>query len=90
MHTFPQGTQIRLFADDILLYSNILTPEDSAILQRDLHVLQALERENKLEFHPDKCQVLRITNKKSPSKKLITSITPDYPQYSRQNTLVSS
>ena len=62
-HLSP-GTHIRLFADDSLLYRNILTPEDSAILQRDLHVLQALERENKLEFHPDKCQVLRITNKK--------------------------
>ena len=51
-------THIRLFADDNLLYRNILTPEDSAILQRDLNVLQAWERENKMEFHPDKCQVL--------------------------------
>ena len=31
----------------------------------DLHVLQAWEPENKLEFHPDKCQVLRITIKKA-------------------------
>ena len=30
----------------------------------DLHVLQAYEPENKLELHPDKCQVLRITNNK--------------------------
>ena len=77
-HLSP-GTHIRLFADDSLLYRNILTPEDSAILQRDLNVLQAWEHENKMEFHPDKCQVLRITNKKSPSRKPITSITPDYP-----------
>ena len=60
------GTHIRLFADDSLLYRNILTPEDSAILQRDLNVLQAWEHDNKMEFHPDKCQVLRITNKKKP------------------------
>ena len=60
------GTHIILFADDSLLYRNILTPEDSAILQRDLNVLQAWEHENKMEFHPDKCQVLRITNKKKP------------------------
>ena len=73
------GTHIRLFADDSLLYRNILTPEDSAILQRDLNVLQAWEHDNKMEFHPDKCQVLRITNKKSPSMKPITFKTPGYP-----------
>ena len=61
-----EGTKIRLFADDSLLYRTIRTEEDSAILQRDLNTLQAWEIENKMEFHPDKCQVLRITNKHNP------------------------
>ena len=68
-HLSP-GTHIRLFADDSPLYRNILTPENSAILQRDLNVLQAWGRESKMEFHPDKCQVLRITNKKAHPGKL--------------------
>ena len=64
-HLTP-GTTIRLFADDSLLYRIVRTPEDSAILQRDLDTLQAWETDNKMEFHPDKCQVLRITNKHQP------------------------
>ena len=61
-----EGTKIRLFADDSLLYRTIRTHEDSDILQKDLNTLQAWERANKMEFHPDKCQVLRITNKHDP------------------------
>ena len=61
-----KGTQIRLFADDSLLYRTIKTEEDSRILQKDLDTLQIWEAANKMEFHPDKCQVLQITNKNSP------------------------
>ena len=60
------GTAIRLFADDSLLYREIRTPEDASILQRDLDTLQLWETRNKMEFHPGKCQVIRITNKKTP------------------------
>ena len=56
-HLSP-GSQIRLFVEDSLLYRNILTPKESVILQGELNVLQAWEHENKMEFHPDKCQVL--------------------------------
>ena len=58
------GTQLRLFADDSLLYRTIQSEEDTDILQQDLNKLQSWEKENKMEFHPQKCQVLRITNKK--------------------------
>ena len=61
------GTVIRLFADDSLLYRTIKTREDHEILQKDLDALQAWETENKMEFHPGKCQVLRVTNKINPS-----------------------
>lgn len=60
------GTTLRLFADDSLLYRTINTTTDADILQQDLDELQKWEREWKMQFHPQKCQVLRITNKHSP------------------------
>ena len=57
------GTKIRLFADDSLLYRVINSPLDQHILQKDLDSLQHWELNNKMEFHPDKCNILRITNK---------------------------
>ena len=62
------GTKLRLFADDSFLYRKITTKNDSIILQRDLNALQRWEKKWKMEFHPDKCQVLTITNKTSPIK----------------------
>ena len=58
------GTSLRLFADDSLLYRQISSPADQAILQSDLNTLQTWEANNKMEFHPQKCQVIQITNKK--------------------------
>ena len=60
----------RLFADDCLmyrraLYRRIKTPEDQAILQRDLNKLQQWEDRWLMQFNPDKCEVLRVTNRKS-------------------------
>ena len=66
-----EGTKLRLFADDSLLYREIRTERDSKILQEDLNKLQEWERNWQMEFHPQKCQVLRITNKTKP-------ITADY------------
>ena len=60
------GTKLRLFADDSFLYRQINTENDVAILQKDLNTLQKWEEKWKMEFHPDKCQVLKITNKTKP------------------------
>ena len=60
-----QGTKIKLFADDSLLYRTIKTPLDAKILQDDLNTLQKWEINWKMEFHPGKCQLLRVTNKKN-------------------------
>ena len=60
------GTHIRLFADDSLLYREIKSDNDVHILQNDLNTLQSWEKTNKMEFHPEKCQVLRISNKLKP------------------------
>ena len=61
-----KGTKIKLFADDSLLYRTIDSPKDSAILQKDLNTLQNWEQKWKMEFHPGKCQTLRITHKIKP------------------------
>ena len=54
----------RLFADDCILYRKITTPEDATLLQQDLNSLQDWEKTWMMEFHPDKCQLLRVTNKR--------------------------
>ena len=61
-----EGTKLKLFADDSLLYRTIKNPSDSAILQKDLNTLQIWEKKWKMEFHPGKCQLLKVTNKKQP------------------------
>ena len=60
------GTSLRLFADDSLLYRVIRNIQDTITLQKDLLTLQAWCETNKMEFHPQKCQVIRITNKIKP------------------------
>ena len=57
------GTFIRILADDCFLYRVINSALDQEILQNDLNILQNWESNNKMEFHPDKCKVLKITNK---------------------------
>ena len=57
------SSNIHLFADDVLLYPTIHTNEDALALQTDLDNLQTWERNWQMSFNPDKCEVLRITNK---------------------------
>ena len=61
-----KGTKIKLFADDSLLYRTISSQNDSKTLQKDLNTLQNWEQKWKMEFHPGKCQTLRITHKTKP------------------------
>ena len=56
----------RLFADDCLLYRKIKSSEDSKILQSDLDSLQQWEDSWLMSFNADKCEVLRVTNKRKP------------------------
>ena len=60
------GTTLRLFADDTSLYRTINSVADAIELQCDLDKLQEWEIRNKMEFHPGKCQLLRVTNKRKP------------------------
>jgi hypothetical protein len=54
----------RLFADDCLLYRTIKTTNDEVSLQNNLDTLQQWEKDWLMSFNPDKCEVIRITNKK--------------------------
>ena len=57
---------VRLFADDTIAYLTIDSQSDSDWLQRDLDRLAQLETLWQMEFHPEKCQVLRVSKKLKP------------------------
>ena len=53
-----------MITDDALLYRNITNLEKARNLQNDLESLVQWEQQWSMEFHPQKCKVLRITNKR--------------------------
>ena len=61
------GSNIRLFADDTIMYLTITNQSDCNALQADLTKLETWESEWLMAFNPDKCEVIRITNKKKPT-----------------------
>jgi len=67
INNMPEGisSSVRLFADDTVIYRKISDPDDHAILQQDLHRLAEWEAEYSMEFHPQKCSVLRVTRSRT-------------------------
>ena len=65
------SSSIKLFADDCLLYRQINTKEDAALLQKDLDILTQWSSDWQMKFNPAKCSLLRITNKR---KHIVKSI----------------
>ena len=60
-------SKVRLFADDTIVYMVAVTNEtDAAILQKDLKLLEEWENRSQMSFHPDKCNVLRVTRCRNP------------------------
>ena len=55
---------LALFADDSYLHKEIDIPSDVEDLQKDIDELVELEKEWNMEFHPGKCKMLQITNKR--------------------------
>ena len=58
------GAKARLFADDCLLYCHIKTDKDAESLQDVPNKLQDWETDWQMHFNPDKCEPIRITNKR--------------------------
>ena len=56
----------RLFADNSLVYRIIHSKEDQALPEGDIDKLQKWERDWLMQFNPDKCEVIMITNKRNP------------------------
>lgn len=63
---YVHHSNVRLFADDCVLYRNICTNTDTVKLQEQLNSLLQWETGWQMEFHPSKCQLLRVTNKRKP------------------------
>lgn len=63
---YVHQSNVRLFADDCVLYRNICNNTDTIKLQEDLNSLLQWETDWQMEFHPSKCQLLRVTNKRKP------------------------
>ena len=60
------NSTVRLFADDTVIYREITEEADHHLLQADLDTLARWEKEFSMEFHPQKCNVLRVSRARSP------------------------
>ena len=57
------SSNIRLYADDILLYRTINVMDECVKLQDDLNALQQWEERWQMHFNPSKCCYIRLSNK---------------------------
>ena len=57
-----------IYADDMLVYNCINTIDDCILLQRDLAELEKWAKEWQMGCNPLKCELLIITNQRSPFK----------------------
>lgn len=63
--TYIKHSTLRLFADDSIIYREIKNQNDSILLQADLEAAGKWEQDWLMHFHPDKCNVLSMTQKKN-------------------------
>ena len=62
-------TQVRLFADDCLVYRNIKSIQDQIQFQRDLDALNDWGTSWGMKFNAKKCNIMTISSKKNPLTK---------------------
>ena len=58
------ASSVQLFADDCLLYRVIQDHKAAELLQTDLNQRKEWENDWQMMFNPDKCEQIRITNKR--------------------------
>ena len=61
------SSDVRLFADDLILYREITSSRDSIKLQQDIDSLSKWESTWQMKFNTDKCFIMRMTHKKKPT-----------------------
>ena len=57
------NSDLRLFADDSLVYRQITTPSDSQLLQADLDRLQTWATTWQMQFNVQKCEYMRLSRR---------------------------
>jgi hypothetical protein len=60
-------SDVRLFADDCILYRKITSQRDQLQLQADIDVITNWERRWQMSFNKSKCYSMRMTHKKKPA-----------------------
>ncbi|XP_071123809.1 uncharacterized protein [Mytilus edulis] len=80
---YLQSSKLRLFADDSIIYKTIKSQSDCDALQLDLDAAARWKQDWLMAFHPDKCTVLTVSQKKNPFKH-------DYIHHNHKLELVSS
>ena len=61
-------SNIRLFADDSIVYREFRSPADHQILQTDIQMLTDWSKKWQMNFNTSKCHLLTITHKPKPSE----------------------
>ena len=61
------ASDIKMFADDCVIYRNINSLQDHLALQSDLNSLEAWANDWQMSFSPTKCMAMSISLKKCPS-----------------------
>ena len=61
-----EGTKIRLFADDALIYREINSNKDKTTFQNDLDALSRWSADWQMSFNTAKCHTMHFTAKRSP------------------------
>ena len=64
---FCSGSKLVMYADDVLLYRNILRAEDYVSLQADLNTVDEWSSSNYLQFNLSKCKYMVMSRKKNVS-----------------------
>jgi len=59
------SSQVRLFADDAIIYRRINTEKDTELLQNDLNSLENWEKTWKMSFNASKCESIIFSRKRS-------------------------